>query len=45
MDLESYEIFDVTRPSEEELSSKLEPGKDVEYWVIMGRYKIQRVKG
>jgi len=45
MDLESYEIFDVARPDDEELSAKLEPGKDVEYWVIMGRYKIQRVKG
>ncbi len=45
MDLESYEIFDVARPDDEELSSKLEPGKDVEYRVIMGRYKIQRVKG
>ena len=45
MDLESYEIFDVVRPDDEELSSKLEPGRDVEYWVIMGRYKIQRVKG
>lgn len=45
MDLESYEIFDVAKPDDEELSSKLEPGKDVEYWVIMGRYKIQRVKG
>jgi len=45
MDLESYEIFDVARPDDEELSSKLEPGRDVEYWVIMGRYKIQRVKG
>jgi translation initiation factor 5A len=45
MDLESYEIFDVARPDDEELSSKLEPGRDVEYWIIMGRYKIQRVKG
>jgi translation initiation factor 5A len=45
MDLESYEVFDVARPDDEELSSKLEPGKDVEYWIIMGRYKIQRVKG
>jgi translation initiation factor 5A len=45
MDLETYEIFDVARPDDEELSSKLEPGRDVEYWVIMGRYKIQRVKG
>jgi translation initiation factor 5A len=45
MDLESYKIFDVAKPDDEEISSKLEPGKDVEYWVIMGRYKIQRVKG
>ena len=45
MDLESYEIFDVAKPDDEELSSKLEPGRDVEYWIIMGRYKIQRVKG
>jgi translation initiation factor 5A len=44
MDLENYEIFDVTKPQEEDLAAKLEAGKEVEYWKIMGRYKIQRVK-
>lgn len=45
MDLESYEVFDVALPEDEELRSKLEAGRDIEYWKIMGRYKIQRVKG
>ncbi len=45
MDLESYEVFDVAKPADEEIASKLEAGKEVEYWKIMGRYKIQRVKG
>ena len=45
MDLESYEVFDVSMPGDEELASKLEAGKEVEYWHIMDRYKIQRVKG
>ncbi len=45
MDLETYEIFDVAKPQEEEIASKLGPGKEVEYWKILGRYKIQRVKG
>ena len=45
MDLESYEVFDITMPDDEELKVKLEAGKEVEYWHIMGRYKIQRVKG
>ncbi|UCH58205.1 MAG: translation initiation factor IF-5A [Candidatus Bathyarchaeota archaeon] len=45
MDLESYEVFEVAIPGDEEIASKLEDGKEVEYWNIMGRYKIQRVKG
>ena len=45
MDLSSYEIFDVHNPKDEEIKSKLEAGKEVEYWKIMDRYKIQRVKG
>jgi translation initiation factor 5A len=45
MDLESYEVFDVSMPSDDEIKEKLEAGKEVEYWQIMGRYKIQRVKG
>jgi translation initiation factor 5A len=45
MDLETYEIFEVAKPDDEEINSKLESGKEVEYWTIMSRHKIQRVKG
>ena len=45
MDLQSYEVFDAALPEDEEIRSKLEAGRDVEYWTIMGRNKIQRVKG
>lgn len=45
MDLESYEVFEVNLPREEEIRSRLEAGKEVEYWNITGRYRIQRVKG
>ena len=44
MDLETYDIMDIAIPTDEEIASKLEAGKDVEYWIIMGRIKIQRVK-
>lgn len=45
MDLENYEVFDVRKPDEGELSEELEAGKEVEYWHIMDRYQIKRVKG
>lgn len=45
MDLGSYEVFDVALPEEEDVKSRLGSGKEVEYWDIMGRLKIQRVKG
>jgi len=44
MDLETYDMMDVAIPTDEEIASKLEAGRDVEYWIIMGRVKIQRVK-
>jgi translation initiation factor 5A len=44
MDMETYDIKDVALPTDEEIKSKLEPGKEVEYWIIMDRVKIQRVK-
>lgn len=44
MDLDTFEVFEVS-PPEEELRSKLENGKEVEYWEVMGRSKIVRVKG
>jgi translation initiation factor 5A len=45
MDLETYEVFEVAMPDDKDIVAKLAAGKEVEYWKIMGRYKIQRVKG
>ena len=44
MDLETYEMMDVAMPADDEIASKLVAGKNVEYWIIMDRIKIQRVK-
>jgi translation initiation factor 5A len=44
MDLETYEMMDVEIPVEEKIVSALDAGKEVEYWIIMDRIKIQRVK-
>jgi translation elongation factor P/translation initiation factor 5A len=35
---------DVAIPDDEELVGQIEAGKEVEYWIIMDRVKIQRVK-
>ena len=45
MDLETYEVFETNLPTEEDLKSKLTGGVEVEYWKILGRVKIVRVKG
>lgn len=44
MDLETYEYIDAPFPKEEDLKSKLAPGVEIEYWRIMGRVKIVRVR-
>lgn len=44
MDLETYETFDIEKPKEPELADKIRPGAEVEYWSVMGRKKIVRVK-
>ena len=43
MDSETFETIDVDM-IEEELEGKLEQGNDIEYWNVMGRTKIMRVK-
>lgn len=45
MDMETFETFEVEKPKDEELASKLQPGVEVEYWVVMGRYMIMKVRG
>jgi translation initiation factor 5A len=43
MDLETYETIEMSMPTDD-IASKIAAGKEVEYWVIMSRYKINRVK-
>ncbi len=45
MDMETFETFEVEKPKDEELASKLQPGVEVEYWVVMGKYMITKVRG
>lgn len=45
MDLETYEITEAPLPEEEELTSKLASGVEVEYWQILGKTRIMRTKG
>ena len=48
MDLATFEVFEMPRPTPEEmaeLNGALEPGAEVEYWAVMGRNKLMRIKG
>jgi len=45
MDLETYEIFEIPPPEEEDIKSRLASGVEVEYWRILGKTKIMRTKG
>jgi translation initiation factor 5A len=44
MDLETFETFDVPLPTDDDIKSKMASGAEVEYWRVMGRTKIMRVK-
>lgn len=44
MDSETFETIDVTQVDEES-EGKLENGQNVEYWKVMERIKVMRVKG
>ncbi|MEE8323832.1 MAG: translation initiation factor IF-5A [Candidatus Bathyarchaeia archaeon] len=45
MDLESYESFFALKPTEKKMLDKLTANVEVEYWNVLGRTKIVRVKG
>jgi len=48
MDLENFEVLETPKPTAvemAELSGNLSPGAEVEYWSMMGRNRIMRVKG
>ena len=42
MDMESYESFEESMPSEEDFEGKVEQGIQIEYWIVMGRKKLIR---
>jgi translation initiation factor 5A len=44
MDLETFEVFE-TSSIEEEIRNKIRQGGEVEYWQVLDRVKIVRVKG
>ena len=44
MDMESFEVFDCPIPDDESLTSKITEGSEVEYWYVLGRFKIARIK-
>jgi translation initiation factor 5A len=45
MDLETYQVSENALPEEEDLRSKLRNGAEIEYWSILGKTKIMKVKG
>ena len=45
MNLETYKMTEAPYPEEEDIKSKLESGVEVEYWQILGRTRITRIKG
>ncbi len=44
MDSETFETIDVTM-IDDEINGKIENGQNVEYWKVMDRTKIMRIKG
>lgn len=44
MDVETYEILEVSMPEDENLRKKIEPGVHVEYWLMLGKPKIVSLK-
>jgi translation initiation factor 5A len=44
MDLETFEVFE-TSAVEEDIKNKIRQGGEVEYWQVLDRVKIVRVKG
>ncbi len=45
MDMETYQTFETETPTDEEVKGKLMSGLEVEYWNMLGKIKIVRVKG
>lgn len=44
MDTESYATFEIRKPTDEEIATKIELNVEVEYWSLMDTQIIRRVK-
>jgi len=44
MDLETYEVFELALPQDQELRKNIVQGVTVEYWRVGNRQKIMRIK-
>jgi translation initiation factor 5A len=44
MDMSDYNTIELNMPDDEDLKAKIAEGVQIEYWVIMDRIKIERVK-
>jgi translation initiation factor 5A len=44
MDMETYEIFEAPLTDDEDLKSHIAEGVEVEYWSILGKTRVMRVK-
>jgi len=45
MDLETFETFELPFPKGDEVAKLISQGTEVEYWTVLGKRKIMRVKG
>lgn len=44
MDRDTLEIVELPPPADEELRARLEPGVNVEYWIVLNRKMISQVR-
>jgi len=44
MDMETFETFDSPPPDDKEINNKLIEGGEVEYWKVLGKTKIVRIR-
>ena len=45
MDLENFEVFFATTPTDATIKARIAPGVELEYWKVMDKTMIMRVKG
>ncbi len=44
MDMDDYNTLEINMPDDENMKSKIVEGVQIEYWIIMDKIKIERVK-